>query len=415
MKLLKKTNRTYFIISAIAFAVAGMVIYSVISIIFKEQLNEKLQSDLKSIIRTIETNNQIPNYYPFIEVRIVPGQIEQVNAIVDTVFFDVTEKENIPLRQISSIITIKGQSYLIIVRDTLLEKSDLLMSIGIVIGSVFILLIISLYLINRKLSIIIWKPFYRTIEHLKGFSHNDPYFRLPALTEIDEFIELNKTLETLTRKVTSDYQSLKRFTEDASHEIQTPLAVIQSKLESLMQYPDLKKDHAELIRSSYSSVQRISKLTQTLLLLTKIANDQFPEKKSVNLSELIVEKVKSFEDHINGRSLILHTDLEPACYIESNFFLTESLVINLLGNAIRHSAIGENIIIKLANKHLEISNTGTPLPVSSEKLFERFYKIDKSSDSHGLGLSIVKDICALNKWEINYIYEDSLHKFIVKF
>ena len=216
-------------------------------------------------------------------------------------------------------------------------------------------------------------------------------------------------------KVISDYQSLKRFTEDASHEIQTPLAVIQSKLETLVQYPDLKKDQAELIKSAYSSVQRISKLTQTLLLLTKIANDQFPEKRSMNLSDLLEEKIKLFEDQINGKSLTLKKEIEPDCFLETNFFLAESMIVNLVGNAVKHCITGGIINIRLNKSKLEILNSGVSFSVLSSKLFERFFKVNASSESQGLGLSIVKEICSLNEWKIGYLYEDNQHKFIVEF
>jgi two-component system, OmpR family, sensor kinase len=415
MKLLRKTNRAYFIISATAFIIAGIIIYLFLSFIIEDQLSEKLKADLDNVIRTIEKDSSVPSYYPFVDVRKVRQQSISKAISTDTLLFDDSENERIPYRQISHIKTINGQQYHIVVRDTLLEKSDLLVIIGIVIGLIFVLLNLTLYLINRKLSLRIWKPFYSTLENLKRFSPSDQVFKLHAESEIDEFTELNKTLETLTSKVITDYQSLKRFTEDASHEIQTPLAVIQSKLETLIQYPDLKKDQADLIKSAYGSVQRISKLTQTLLMLTKIANDQFPEKNHVNLSELLSEKIKLFDDHIKSKSLIINQNIAPDIFIETNSILAESTVMNLIGNAVKHSDKEGVINIDLKKNRLEISNTGSPLTVSSEKLFERFYKTDKSSGSHGLGLAIVKEICKLNKWEINYMYSVNKHMFILSF
>jgi signal transduction histidine kinase len=415
MKLLKKTNRTYFVTSALAFIVFGAVIYFFLSFIFEGQLNEKLLSDRMSVIRNIDKDGSLPFFPPFIEVRKVSGQTEQPVVSVDTLIFDVNENENIPFRQISSVIAIKGQMYLIIVRDTLLEKGDLLMTIIVAIGVVFVLLIIGLYFINKRLSLKLWQPFYSTLDNLKGFSQEKSDFMLPSVSEIDEFVELNKTLETLTFKVISDYQSLKRFSEDASHEIQTPLAVIQAKLETLMQSTDLKKDQAELIKSAYSSVQRISKLTQTLLLLTKIANDQFPEKRSVNLSNLLEEKLKLFEDQTNGKSLTLKKEIEPDCFLETNFFLAESMIVNLVGNAVKHCITGGIINIRLNKSKLEILNSGVPFSILPSKLFERFFKVNASSESQGLGLSIVKEICSLNGWKIDYLYEDNQHKFIVEF
>jgi signal transduction histidine kinase len=122
-----------------------------------------------------------------------------------------------------------------------------------------------------------------------------------------------------------------------------------------------------------------------------------------------------FEDHILEKSLALNTEIEPQCILETNFFLTDSLIINLLGNAVKHNINGGMINIKLDKNHFEISNSGEILPVPGSKLFDRFYKTDKSSDSPGLGLSIVKEICRLNKWEINYNYEGNLHKVVIDF
>jgi signal transduction histidine kinase len=415
MKLLKKTNRTYFIISAIAFIIAGLVIYFVISYFFEDQLDEQLLSDRMSIIHNIEKDGSVPMFYPFIEVKKVSDQVERPVEYRDTMIFDVNEKENIPFRQISSVVKIKGYMYHILVRDTLLEKGDILMIIGVIIVVTFVLLNLSLYYINRKLSLIIWKPFHQTLNDLRKFSHDSPDFKLPPGGEIDEFIELNKTLDNLTSRITSDYLSLKRFTEDASHEIQSPLSVIQSKLETLIQYPDLNKDQAVLIKSAYISVQRISKLVKTLLLLTKIENDQFPEKKAVNISELIEGKISLFEDMINEKSLILKKEIKPEYFVETNLLLADSLIANLIGNAVKHCTTRGTINIELSDSYLEISNSGNPLPVESAKLFDRFYKINPSSESPGLGLSIVREICTRCNWKIEYLYDDHKHKFRIVF
>ena len=415
MRLLQKTNRAYFIVSGTAFIIAGVVFYFVISFFFRDQLNEKLYHDIKNITRSIKENGSIPDYYPFIEIREVSTQSEQSFKTIDTLIFDGFENKKIPFRQISLITVINNKVYFLAARDTLIEEDDLLEAISIVTGLIFVLLLVSLYFINRKLSLKIWQPFYKMLNELKDFSHDKPGFKLSSESQLYEFTELNKTLEKLTRKVISDYQSLKRFTEDASHEIQTPLAVIQSKLETLMQYPGLKKDQAELINSAYIYTLRISKLTQTLLLLTKIANDQFPDKKAINMAELIGEKIKMFEDHILEKSLTLNVDIKPDCILETNFFLAESLLINLIGNAVKHNIKRGVINIRLDKNKLEISNSGEMITVPVSKLFDRFYKTDKSSDSPGLGLAIVKEICRLNKWEIKYDYENNLHKVTVNF
>jgi signal transduction histidine kinase len=415
MKLLKKTNRAYFIISAFAFIIAGVVFYIAISYYFEDQLNEQLESDRMTVIHNIEKDGTLPVFNPFVEVKKTFDNVDRPVTYSDTAIYDENENENVPFRQISSVDRINGQYYHILVRNTLLEKGDMMIIIGIIVGGIFILLYASLYFINKKLSLVIWKPFHDTLKNLRNFSNDNPDFKLTDPGNIDEFIELNRTLENLTLKVISDYLSLKRFTEDASHEMQSPLSVIQSKLETLIQYPDLKEDQAELIKSAYISVQRISKLTKALLLLTKIENEQFPEKKNVNLSGILLEKIKLFEDIILRKSLVVKEEIEKECYVETNLFLADSLLINLIGNAVKHCIPDGIVQIRLTCTFLEISNSGSPLLVPSSKLFDRFFKINQSSESPGLGLSIVKEICNHNKWIIEYFHEDNLHKFKVTF
>ena len=415
MRLLQKTNRAYFIISLTALIIAGIVLYFVLSYIFRDQLNESLLSDIEVVKKSIEKNNVLPTYYPYIEVVEDQGKEVRPPESIDTLIYDQGEKELVPYRQISLVTVINNKKYFITVRDTLLEKSDLLATIVIVTAFVFILLLISLFYVNRKLSLKIWKPFYKMLDELKEFSHENPDFRLTSESDTDEFRELNNTLDKLTQRIITDYQSLKRFTEDASHEIQTPLAVIQSKLETLMQDPELKKGQADLLSSAYSYTLKVSRLTRTLLLMTKIANDQFPDKKQVNFSQLIEEKESMLEDIIDENNLEIKKDISSEVFLETNLILAESLVMNLLENAIKHSNPSSTINIMLNKNRFEIANSGTPLNVPPQKIFERFYKINKSSDNHGLGLSIVNEICSVNKWKINYKYENNRHKFIVIF
>jgi signal transduction histidine kinase len=415
MRLFQKTNRAYFLISLTTLLIAGVILYFVLSWIFRSQLNESLTSDIEVVKKTIEKNNVLPNYYPYIEVVEAPQKSPGKSQSNDTLIFDQGENELVPYRQIRVVTLIKGKKYFIAARDTLLEKSDLLLTIIIVTGFVFLIMLVILYYVNRRLSLKIWQPFYKTLDELKEFSHDNPGFRLTSESDTDEFRELNNALDKLTQRIISDYQSLKRFTEDASHEIQTPLAVIQSKLETLMQDPGLKKGQAELLSSAYTYTLKVSRLTQTLLLLTKIANDQFPDKKPVNFSQIIEEKENMLKDIIDEKKLVINKAIDREVFLETNLFLAESLVSNLLGNAIRHGIPSTTVNILLSTNKLEISNSGSPLNVAPEKLFERFYKINKSSDNHGLGLSIVHDICLINDWKINYRYENNMHKFIVRF
>ena len=414
MKLLIKTARSYLILSGSIFIVAGLLIYMAISFYFDEQLNEKLESNRIAVIQNIEKSGSLSDFYPFIEVKKIADQAKK-HLSKDTLLFNSDEKELIAYRQIISIERINGNTYQVTVRDTLIEKSDMILTIGLAIGFIFILLNISLYFITIKLSKKTWEPFYYMLNRLKGFSYEDPDFKISISTGIDEFVELNNSLGNLTSKVLSDYQVLKRFSEDASHEIQTPLAIIQSKIETLMQHPGLRKEQVSLVKAAYSSVLQISKLTQALILLTKISNNQFPEKADVNLSQLLETTIKLFEEPINARSLRYEMEIENGCIIHANLFLVESIILNLIGNSVKYCISDGKIKIKLFQGLLEVSNSGHPFQIQTDKLFERFYKVNASSESQGLGLAIVKEICHINNWEISYLYEDKLHRFIIRF
>jgi Signal transduction histidine kinase len=415
MKLLQKTNRAYFILSASAFAVAGLVTYLVLSLFLESQLNEKLSDTKDHLIKTIELSGVVYNDPPYIEVKEEPASSEIKDFYSDTILFDTSEKESVPFRLLTGTTLINGKNYKIIIRNTLIEKSDFLLTIILTTGSVFLLLLLSLYFINKKLSRKIWSPFYSILDELKKFSPENASFALMTSGGIEEFEELKITMNKLTAKVISDYQVLKRFTEDASHEIQTPLSIVQSRIESLIQEPDLTEMQAAQIQSAYSASVRLSRLTRSMLFLARIENRQYPESEKIDLESIIRNQAELFSEAIREKSLSVEIHSDSVCSLNANAFLTESLVQNLLGNAIKHTFGNRSIVIELKQRSFEISNYGAPLQVEPRKLFDRFYKASSLSDSFGLGLSIVLEICKAYNWHITYTVENNLHKVSVKF
>lgn len=415
MKLLQKTNRTYLILTASAFAIAGILTYVILSLFLESQLNEKLANSKEHLIKTIEISRIIYNDPPYIEVREEQASFKIKDFYSDTVLFDASENENVPFRQLIGTASLSGKNYKIIIRNTLIEKSDFLLTIILTTLSVFIMLLICMYFINIKLSGKIWSPFYSLLDELKKFSQENPSFALKTSSDIEEFEELKLALNKLTAKVISDYQVLKRFTEDASHEIQTPLSIIQSRLESLIQAPDLTEALATQIHSAYSASARLAKLTRSMLFLARIENRQYPESEKIDLESMIRNQTDLFAEAIRDKSLFVGIHSDSECILNANPFLVESLIQNLLGNAIKHSFRESRITIELSHGSFVISNNGAPLQVEPGKLFDRFYKVNSSSDSFGLGLSIVKEICKACNWIITYTVNGNLHRVTVKF
>ena len=218
----------------------------------------------------------------------------------------------------------------------------------------------------------------------------------------------------MTEKIAKDYRNLKEFTENASHEMQTPLSIIQSKLELLIQSENLTAEQMQEVQVIYESAARLAKLNQALLLLAKIENSQFAEAKPVKLDEIIKTKLLFFEELIAHKNISVEVNLEPLT-INIHPILADILVSNLIGNAIKHNLEKGKLIVKLKGDELVIQNSGKPLTITPEQLFQRFRKADPASDSLGLGLAIVNEICIVYNYSIDYKYVDNLHSVSIGF
>jgi signal transduction histidine kinase len=224
---------------------------------------------------------------------------------------------------------------------------------------------------------------------------------------------MNSTLTEATTQARNEYIALKEFTENASHEMQTPLAVIQSKLDILIQDEDLTEKQSQTLQSTYKAIQKLSKLNQSLLLLAKIENRQYDKIESINLKSKLNEKTEEFKELWQSQNVALSIHLEDV-FVDMNTELADILLNNLLSNATRHNYYGGKINIELNNSQLLISNTGKTICLDKGLLFTRFYKPNESNEYNGLGLSIIKQICEASGLAVNYYFTDQLHHFQIK-
>jgi len=415
MKLIQKTKRTYILYSIIIFIISSTVIYFTLKNIITKRQDEKLLWDKEIIAKKIKYDYPLPIF----DVE----DFESKTPIKDTVYFKDTliyqvingaEKYEM-YRQLTSIETLHGKTYKIITRSSDVKNQDFFLAITISVAIVILLLIVTVYFVNTKIMRNAWLPFYENLEILKKFSleNNEPI--LLQNTKVDEFQELNQSLIKLTDKIKSDFNNLKEFTENASHEMQTPLAIMQTKSEMLMQSEDLKKDQIQQIKAIYLAGQRLSKLNKTLLLLAKIENLQFKEKEAIELNKVVEKHLEIFEDFIDNKKLKIIKTFEENVVIKANHLLFDMVVSNLLSNAIKHNKEHGNITIITNQLFLSFSNSGKPLTISSDSLFDRFKKDSKSPDSFGLGLAIVKKVCDTNHWKINHSFIENQHNITIYF
>jgi signal transduction histidine kinase len=225
---------------------------------------------------------------------------------------------------------------------------------------------------------------------------------------------MNQTLERITSKAQVEYLSLKTFSENAAHEIQTPLAIIRSKLDLLIQDEQLTENQSRMVQAVYDSIQKLVKLNQSLLLLAKIENDQYEEVQETDLAAQVEKKITEFAELWQNQQIDIRYSLEKAVVV-MNPELADILLNNLLSNATRHNFEGGSININLTRKELKISNTSKEPELDREQLFQRFYKSSGKNEHNGLGLSIIRQISDSSGFAISYSFREFIHSFSIKF
>jgi signal transduction histidine kinase len=348
-------------------------------------------------------------------IKIEPFKNSGKDTIFYNSYYDALDAEIEPYRELNASILIDGNPYTYSARINLVEKEDLMKSIAILFLVIISLLLVGLFVITKRLSINLWKPFYETLNKIEKFEidkSNHPKF---TETNIEEFNRLNNSIEKLITKNTSIYHSQREFVENAAHELQTPLAVFQAKIDTLIQNADFTQEQYKMLSSLNDSVSRLNRLNKNLLLLSKMENDIYNEKQTINLNEAIEKHFDFFTEQAKAKNLIIKTEMKEAIAVKSNPVLAEILISNLFLNAIRHNVSNGQVLVTLSNHSLTFSNTGQSQTLVADKLFNRFSKSNPSEQGNGLGLAIIKKIADLNNWKISYSFANNLHSFSVAF
>jgi signal transduction histidine kinase len=265
---------------------------------------------------------------------------------------------------------------------------------------------------NRLLFRKLWQPFYESIAVIGQFQLGKQTLAAFPVTKIEEFNFMNDQFRQMAATINKEYLVLKEFTENASHEMQTPLAVIRSKLDLAIQDHQLSEAQSATLQSAYASVKKLTSLNRSLLLIAKISNNQYDSSTRVNIQERLQDKIVQFRELWEGK-LTITGDLCEA-EIEGNPDLVDILLNNLFSNAGRHNIPDGEVKVQLTPTSLEIKNTGRPVPLDESRMFRRFYKGSGQEESNGLGLSILKEICDLSGITPSYSFSGNIHAFFLK-
>ncbi|MEX1121201.1 MAG: HAMP domain-containing sensor histidine kinase [Balneolales bacterium] len=314
------------------------------------------------------------------------------------------------VRMLSEAYQVDGEYYKYQAISSTVEEDDLIESLFEFIVWLYIALILTVVLVNNWALKSLWSPFYQVLENLKQFrlEHNTKLVNVSSNTT--EFRELKNVADDLINRTTQTFIHQKQFTENASHELQTPIAIIRSKLELLLEKATLSNDDAETVGEVLDITSRLTQLNKSLLLLSRIDNKQFIETEHISVNDLIHQIIDELAEisSYKGVSINFREDVPSSIYADP--YLAKILFQNLLTNAIHHAKSRGKVDIEVSKNGFKVCNTSTADALDEEQLFKRFSKKQETASGNGLGLAIVQAICDFYDFEINYSYDD-LHCF----
>ncbi len=415
MKLFTRYFRINLLATVLIFVLASVAFYSLLWYVSIRQVDEDLRIEQREIETYVSKYGRAPEPVN-VKDQTISNEISPVHETLRR-FSTVRspnhrEREN--FRQIQFTIPVNDRWLMFTVSKSLEATENMNRAIIFIsLITIITILLVSL-LINRWQLRRLWKPFYSTLSDVEKFRLGEkkaPEFEPSA---IHEFNLLNSTLSQFIQEAEKEYSVLKEFTENASHELQTPLAIVRSNLDVLIQDEKLSESQSNSLQNAYVAIQKMAKLNQSLLLLNKIDNKQFSEVNSLDFKTLVEQKMADWQELWQGRNLHIAAILRSTP-VAMNEQLAEILLNNLFSNAARHTAEGGVVNIHLANNIFEISNSASNGPLDQEKLFKRFSKGGQATDQHGLGLSIIKQISEVSGKQASYHFNAGKHIFSIRF
>ncbi len=413
MKLITKTGLNFISASIFFFFIGSLGGYYFIRFAVDKMFN----NELLEAQRQVEMQHKASLSWADVTVDTLQLTIhEEQYTFTDTVMQMAGGDSYEFYRKLSYFKPIDEQraAHFTVIRST--APSDLMVMKFTLMLTVFpVIFFLILYLVNRASTKYTLSVFYDTINKLRTFDVNKDN-RLELMTsDIDEFEQLNEVFNAMDKKIKLDYDRLKEYTENTSHELQTPLAIINAKLDELIQADNLTEEQIKSIAGLIETTNRLSKTNQALIFLAKLDNRVFADAEDVNFNQVVRKELENLEMLIDKSNLKVDVISTVSLQVQMNMSLAHTLIQNLLKNAIRHNIPNGHIHIKIDEKALEISNSGQVVSYDPEKMFARFNKNSQHPQSLGIGLSIVKRICDISSILVSYEQHDTEHIFKLRF
>lgn len=417
MKLNYKYTIAYALITLVVLSIGFAIVYNSIRRNAVQSLSGKLEHLNEVVALQLKSGGDYQAHPSRRNVTILHLQVADTSGSKVKISKEWNDELQsvVPMLQFSSYKKIKGTFYKITSKAVLMEPDDIYLNgIILVFAWTFVFLLALVVVLSEILSWRILKPFNDTLEAIQLFNINQDNIINVHETQTYEFQELNAFLVKMTNKAKSDYIALKEFSENASHELQTPIATMKAKIELLMETP-LEEGQVNTLSEIHNELERLARINSALTLLAKLEHYELDVWSRINLSAELDDSLSRFSDWMEMKHIHLDTAINAGVKIAMDQALGQLLLTNLVSNAIRHNVAEGRIIVTLSAAELIISNTGAPPSLPVAELFGRFKKGNSALDSIGIGLAIVRKICLLYRHEISYEYAEGLHTIKIIF
>jgi signal transduction histidine kinase len=413
MKLLTRTTLIFLLYASVVAGVGSFVYYSLIHKLYYAYVDRTLSRRKLRVQKALRLYlhspadlaywHQLDHNVEFVPLRVLPARRSNQFSI-RPMFNELTGQQQ-PYRQLAVPVVFQQQPYELQIRLSLLDTQSLLLRIVVAGAALFGVLGLGMFGLQLVLNRRLWQPFYTLLDQLQKYKLNrNQAITLPA-TPVREFRELHEAVQLLLRQNQRVYRYQKEFTENAAHEIQTPLAILRTNLDLLVQAPGLTEEQAGYIENLMGVTQRLTHLTKSLLLLAQLDNNLYFPAETVDVAATVRTQLTQLQHQLAARNIRLETEIAANVPIRIHRGLLEVLISNLLVNAIRHNVEQGYLSVHLTAEALTVENTGQAQSLQEAGLFNRFQKAtDSPAESVGLGLALVLHICTNCGLPLRYTY-----------
>lgn len=419
MKLLSYTYRKLALLLFLLMAVWGVLFYYAIIDEVVDETDDTLENYGEILMESalhdpsiLETEGSLMSFYKFTSIS------EEEGRHYRQVFYDATvyielEDEDEPVRVMCTAFRMPdGQYYELKLMISILERDDMVEAMLWYLGALFLLFLICTSIGIQLVLKGVFRPLHRLLDWLHCIQPGKEVPPLDNPTKIREFRQLSDAALDMGNRSYKAYEEQKQFIENASHELQTPLAIVRGKVELLAESEGMTEQQMEQLDEIYATLGRAVKLNKSLLLLSRIENGQYTEMEDVSVDEILDELLPDLMDIYEHKQVrLIRKREEQPFIIRCNHSLAQILVSNLVKNSLLHNREGGELQVFTTPTSLVIKNTGD-VPLDGEKLFRRFYHgMDGKKDSTGLGLAIARSIALSSSLKLTYEWQDGMHTF----